>query len=269
MSEARFLPAGDQAVSVELGDEISLELNIRARALEYLILQKGVPGVLETVPTYRSVLVYYDPATIAYRELVDAIAPLVTQAQAAALPPSRLVELPACYDPDLGFDLETAAARLSLSPGELARLHAAPEYLVYFIGFTPGLPYLAGMPERITIPRLEQPRLKTPPGSISIGGSQCVIYSVESPGGFWVLARTPVPLYDPKASEPILLRPGDRVRFRVIDRHEYDEIAAAVTAGAFTPRIEGDLGGAAGRTGAGAPASEATIVGPGMPGRAP
>ena len=110
-----------------------------------------------------------------------------------------------------------------------------------FIGFTPGLPYIAGMPERITIPRLEKPRLKTPAGSVSIGGSQCVVYSVESPGGFWVLARTPVPLYDPKADEPILLRPGDRVRFRPIDRREYDEIGRAVTAGAFTPRIEGDV----------------------------
>ena len=248
MAEPRFLPAGDRAVSVELGDEISFELNTRARALEYLIHEKALAGVVETVPSYRAVLVYYDPMTIGYRELVDALTPLVAQAQAAALPASRLVELPACYASDLGFDLEIAAERLRLSPAELVRVHAAAEYVVSFIGFTPGLPYLAGMPERITIPRLEQPRLKTPAGSVSIGGSQCVVYSVESPGGFWVLARTPVPLYDPKAADPILLRPGDRVRFRVIGRGEYDDIAGAVAGGRFAPRIEGDVGaGVSGR----------------------
>jgi len=100
------------------------------------------------------------------------------------------------------------------------------------------------MPERLFIPRLESPRVKTPPGSVSIGGMQCCIYSVESPGGFWVLGRTPVRLYDPGAADPILLRAGDRVRFRVIDRAEFDAIAAAVAAGAYTPRI--DRAGASG-----------------------
>jgi inhibitor of KinA len=109
---------------------------------------------------------------------------------------------------------------------------------VDFIGFTPGLPYLSGLPEPLHIPRLEQPRVKTPPGSVSIGGMQCCIYSVESPGGFWVLGRTPVPLYDPSASNPILLRAGDNVRFRRIDRAEFDAITAEVAAGHYRPVIE-------------------------------
>ena len=107
------------------------------------------------------------------------------------------------------------------------RLHAGAEYLVYFVGFTPGLPYMTGMPERIRLPRLETPRVKIPPGSVGLGGVQCCIYSVESPGGFWLLGRTPVRLYDPTAAEPTLLRAGDRVRLRPIDRAEYDAIAAA------------------------------------------
>jgi len=225
------------AVSIELGDEISAELNTRVRALEYLIQQKALPGVLETVPTYRALLVYYEPSMIAYGELIQAIAALVPQAQASALPPARLVELPVAYGGDLGFDLEAVAARLDLTTDEVVRLHAGAEYLVYFIGFTPGLPYMAGMPERLNIPRLDQPRLRTPPGSVAIGGTQCCIYSVESPGGFWVLGRTPVPLYDPGVPEPILLRPGDRVRFRAIDRCEYDAITTAVAAGRFVPVI--------------------------------
>jgi inhibitor of KinA len=149
------------------------------------------------------------------------------------------VELPCCYeDPELGIDLAAAAERLGLPAEELARLHAGAQYLVYFIGFTPGLPYLAGMPERIMLPRLETPRTKVPAGSVGIGGIQVCIYSVESPGGYWILGRTPLRLYDPESPEPILLRPGDHVRFRPIDRREYDDIVAAVKARSYRPVIE-------------------------------
>ncbi len=223
-------------MSVEFGEEISVEVNTRVRALEYLIQQKGLPGVVETVPSFRALLVYYDPRQIGYDELCATITELVPRASTGALPPSRAVELPCCYeDPELGLDLEAAARRLELSPAELVRLHSGAEYLVYFIGFTPGLPYMTGMPERINIPRLDTPRTKTPPGSVAIGGTQCCIYSVDSPGGFWVLGRTPLRLYDPEASEPTLLRPGDRVRFRPVGRCEYDRISAAVEARAYTP----------------------------------
>ena len=219
---------------VELGETISVEVNTRVRALEFLIQQKGLTGVVETVPAYSSLLVYYDPRAVGYEPLCAAIAELVPQATTAVLPPPRTVELPCCYDdPELGFDLAAAARRLDLSTDDLVRLHAGAEYLVYFIGFTPGLPYMTGMPERINIPRLDTPRTKTPPGSVGIGGIQCCVYSVESPGGFWILGRTPVPLYDPSAAEPTLLRPGDRVRFRPIGRAEFDTIGAAVAARSF------------------------------------
>ena len=215
-----------------------MEVNTRVRALEFLIQQKALTGVVETVPTYSSLLVYYEPREVDYETLCASIAELVPQATTGVLPPARSVELPCCYDdPELGFDLVSAAARLALSADDLIRLHAGAEYLVYFIGFTPGLPYMTGMPERINIARLDTPRTKTPPGSVGIGGIQCCIYSVESPGGFWILGRTPVPLYDPSASEPTLLRPGDRVRFLRIDRSEYDSIGAAVAARSYQPVI--------------------------------
>ena len=195
-------------------------------------------GVVEMVPAFRSLLVYYDPLVVAYEALCETLTELAAQVEHVSLPPSRVVELPCCYtDPELGIDLAAAADRLGLAPGELARLHAGADYLVYFIGFTPGLPYMSGMPDRILLPRLETPRTKVPAGSVGIGGIQCCIYSVESPGGYWVLGRTPLRLYDPDATEPILLRPGDRVRFRAIDRREYDAIAAAVAAHTFTPVI--------------------------------
>jgi len=233
----RFLPAGDLAVSIELGEEISVQVNTRVRALEYLIEHKALPGVVETVPTYRSLLVYYDPSVVGYEALCAQLATLSEQTTTTAMTPAREVELPCCYGGELGLDLEAAARRLELSMDELVRLHAGAEYLVYFIGFTPGLPYMTGAPERLTIPRLDTPRVKVPAGSVAIGGIQCCVYSVDSPGGFWLLGRTPVRLYDPEAAEPILLKPGDRVRFRRIERGEFDDIALRVAAGRFSPVI--------------------------------
>jgi inhibitor of KinA len=226
------------AVCVELDEQISVAVNTRVRALEFLVQEKAVRGVVEMVPAFRSLLVYYDPLAVTYDALCEALTELAAQVEHVSLPPARVVELPCCYeDPELGIDLAAAADRLGVAPPELAALHAGAEYLVYFIGFTPGLPYMSGMPDRIMLPRLETPRTKVPPGSVGIGGIQCCIYSVESPGGYWILGRTPLRLYDPDAAEPILLRPGDRVRFRVIDRREYDAIAAAVAARTFIPVI--------------------------------
>jgi inhibitor of KinA len=237
-AEPRFLPCGDLALSVELGDDISREVNARVLALEYLIRQTRLGGVTETVPSYRSLLVYYDPLAVTWDELTGSLRALVQEARPEVLPPARTVNIPCCYGGELGFELEAAAGKLGLPAAEVARLHASADYYVYFVGFTPGLPYMTGMPERIFIPRLVQPRTKTPPGSVSIGGIQCCIYSVESPGGFWVLGRTPLRLYDPRSADPILLRAGDHVRFTMITRAEFDAIASSVADGTYTPHIE-------------------------------
>jgi inhibitor of KinA len=234
----RFFPAGDTAAVIELGDEISLEVNARVRALEHLIGQGALPAVIETVPSFRSLLVYYDPRLSSYDALCKTIAMLVPEATATVLPPARRVELPCCYeDAELGFELAAAADCLGLSVEALVRLHSAAQYHVYFLGFAPGQPYMTGMPDRLTIPRLTTPRTKTPPGSVGIGGTQCCVYSVASPGGFWVLGRTPLGLYDPAAESPILLHPGDSVRFRSIDRSEYDRISEQVKARTYRPVI--------------------------------
>ena len=236
-AEPRFLPCGDLALSMELGDDINREVNARVLALEYLIQQRGLSGVTETVPSYRSLLVYYDPLVVGWDALTKSLHALWREARPEVLPPARTVEVPCCYGGDLGFELAAAAEKIGLRPDEVARLHADADYYVYFVGFTPGLPYMTGMPESLYIPRLVQPRLKTPPGSVSIGGIQCCIYSVESPGGFWVLGRTPLRLYDPRSADPILLRAGDHVRFTMITRPGYDAIAAAVADGTYAPRV--------------------------------
>ncbi len=234
----RFLPAGDLAVVVEFDEAIGDALNRRLRALEWLLGEGRLAGVTDTVPSFRSLLVYYDPAVVSYDALCAAIRERIGQAAQAPLPGSRCIEIPCCYhDPELGFDLAAVAARLGLDAEAVIALHSSAEYLVYFIGFAPGQPYLTGLPEQLAIARLESPRTKTPAGSVGIGGTQGCIYSVESPGGFWVLGHTPLSLYDPYADEPLLLRPGDRLRFRAVERGEYDRIAAAVHDGSYRPAI--------------------------------
>jgi KipI family sensor histidine kinase inhibitor len=224
-------------VCVDLGEEITVELNNRVRALEYLIQQKGVPGIVETVPTFSALLVYYDPTVVDYQSVCAVITELAPRADTSVLPPPRTVEIPCCYDRELGLDLEAAAVRLGLSVPELVELHATARYHLYFIGFTPGLPYMTGHPERIHLPRLETPRTSVPAGSVGIGGSQCCIYSVDSPGGYWILGCTPLRLYDPQAADPVLLRAGDRVRIRPIDRAEFGAIATSVAARTYHPVI--------------------------------
>jgi KipI family sensor histidine kinase inhibitor len=236
--EPKFLPCGDLALSVELGDEISQEANQRVRALEHVIKENGIAGVVETVPTFRALLVFYDPLIIGWDPLVEALRSVIPRAASSPSLPSRLVEIPCRYGGEMGPDLARVAERLGLTEDEVVRLHSGAEFLVSFIGFTPGLPYMTGLPERLTIPRLDTPRTKTPAGSVGIGGIQCSIYSVESPGGHWVLGRTPLRLYDPASANPILLRPGDRVRFRLIDDAEFAAIAKAVESGEFSVLIE-------------------------------
>jgi KipI family sensor histidine kinase inhibitor len=236
-AEPRILPAGDLAVTVELADEISREANAGVLTLERLLTERAYPGVVETLPTFCSLLVHYDPMVLDAAALTDQLGALAPELGRTLPPVGRHVELPCAYGGDYGPDLEEVARRLGLAPEDVVRLHAGADYLVSFIGFTPGLPYMTGMPERLTIPRLDRPRTTSPPGGVGIGGTQCSIYSVESPGGFWLLGRTPLRLYDPGAADPILLRAGDRVRFRAIDPDGFRAIAGAVAAGTYRPAI--------------------------------
>jgi KipI family sensor histidine kinase inhibitor len=230
----RFLPAGDVALVVEFSDPIGDVLNERLRALDWLLSDARLPGVMEIVPSFRSLLVYYEPAIVGYDALCQAIATRIGESARMRPPKTRRLDIPCCYsDPELGFELHAAAAHLGLAPQALVRMHSSAEYLVYFVGFAPGQPYLTGLPQPLAIPRLHTPRTRTPAGSVGIGGDQCCIYSVESPGGFWVLGRTPLTLYDPQAEEPTLLRPGDRLRFRAIERDQFDRIARTDAQGAY------------------------------------
>ncbi len=235
----RIRSAGEQGLVVELGDEIDPVVNAHVRRLAREVAAQLAGDVLEVVPTYRSLLVIHDPIRVPRARLaarVEALAAALPTA-AAPEPPGRIVRLPACYGGALGPDLDDVARLKGLSPDDVVALHAGATYLVYMLGFTPGFPYLGGMPDRIATPRLETPRPRVATGSIGIGGAQTGVYPVESPGGWRIIARTPVRLFDPAAPAPFLLTAGDRLRFVPVAIDAYHATAAQVAAGTYVPEV--------------------------------
>lgn len=233
----RYLPAGDRCLIVEFGNEISVAVNQKVRAMAAAVTAARLPGVVEVVPTYRSLSVYYDPLCLGSEELVAKLTALEEGLASFAPAPPRIIEIPTVYGGEFGPDLPFVAQHTGLSESEVIRLHTEPAYLIYMLGFTPGFPYLGGMSERIAAPRLPTPREKIPAGSVGIAGSQTGIYPIESPGGWRIIGRTPVPIYDPQREPPVILQAGDYLRFRAIEEREYREIARQVAAGTFQVRV--------------------------------
>jgi inhibitor of KinA len=221
----KIQPLGDAALRVEFGREIDPEVNRRVRAAAAGLERAAIPGVVEWVPSYAALTVHYRPHVIRYDGLCRALEPALAASADLALPPARLVTLPVRYGGEEGPDLEFVARHHGMAEAEVVELHSRAEYLVYMIGFAPGFPYLGGLPERLATPRLQSPRVSVPAGSIGIGGAQTGVYSVESPGGWRIIGRTPVSLYDPRAEPPGLLAAGDRVRFRPVGAEEFEEMA--------------------------------------------
>lgn len=229
----RFLPAGDKALSVELGNSISPEINRRVRDLFLATENQGIPGIVDLVPTYRSLLVYYDPLRLPLPELEERLAALEHHLDQAAVKPPRVVEIPTLYGGEYGPDLGLVAEHNGLSPEEVIQIHSGADYLVYAMGFTAGFPYLGGMSERIATPRLQTPRTVIPAGSVGIAERQTGIYPVESPGGWQLIGRTPVQLFDPGRDPPVLMEAGDYVRFLPITEDAYHDIQRQVRAGSY------------------------------------
>lgn len=210
---------------VEFGNEISMELHNKVRSLMLTLQEQPVQGIVELVPTYRSLAVYYNPLLLTFRQLQTQLNLMTENMEKKVLPAARVMEIPTVYGGNYGPDLDFAAGYLRLSAAEVISLHTSVDYPVYMLGFTPGFPYLGGMDERLAVPRLDQPRTNIPRGSVGIADKQTGIYPVDSPGGWRVIGRTPLALYDAAAADPVLLRAGDYLRFRAIDEEEYIRIA--------------------------------------------
>ena len=223
MGAVRMLVAGEQGLIVEFGNAIDPAVNARVHRLARALAARGLEGVIETVPTYRSLLVLFDPLILPRERLdseVEALlaVPVVEEAPGAG---GNTVELPVLYGGEFGPDLAFVARHNGLSTEEVIAIHSSSSYLVYMLGFTPGFPYFGGMSSRLATPRLSSPRGKVPTGSVGIAGSQTGVYPVESPGGWRLIGRTPLRLFDLEAGRTFLLAPGDVVRFRPMDEEEY------------------------------------------------
>lgn len=221
----RFVDAGESCLVVELGDRIDVALNLQVHALCLAVQRAGLAGIQEAVPTYRSLAIYYDPLRIGRGALKENIDVLLCSTLDQVEHRSRVVEIPTVYGGEYGPDLEFVAHHTGLSEDEVVRLHTEPLYHVYMLGFTGGFPYLGGLSERLSVPRLHTPRLKVPAGSIGIAGTQTGVYPLESPGGWRIIGCTSLCLFDASRQVPTPILPGDKVRFVRIPQRESQERA--------------------------------------------
>jgi inhibitor of KinA len=221
------------ALQVQLGEAIDEPTHRRVQTAWRALAGAPLPGVTEVVPAYATVTVFYDPllavqAGAPENNLFDWMTVQVTER--LKNPPKmekskgRTVEVPVCYEGDFGPDLGLVAKQAKLTPAEVIKIHGKPEYLVYLVGFAPGFPYLGGLPKQLETPRHAKPRMVVPPGSIGIGGKQTGIYPAATPGGWNLIGRTPLRLFRPAEDPPVLLRAGDRVKFRAISREEFAQL---------------------------------------------
>lgn len=209
----------DDALLLRLGDRIDPAINARVHVLCERIRLQRPEWLRDLVPAYASIGVFFDPLKVEIdhvRQWLHDLADADLDG-AAELPAPRIVQIPVHYGGEAGPDLESAAAELGLTPAQLAQRHAAGDYTVAMIGFAPGFPYLLGLDPALALPRLSTPRTAVPAGSVAIGGAQTGIYPRESPGGWRLIGRTPLALFDPTSDPPALLAPGDRVRFVAVD----------------------------------------------------
>lgn len=228
MAKVRYLVSGDCAVCVEFGNEISPEINRKIRAFKIAVEKAAIEGIVETVPTYRSLLVVYKPEMIRFRELTERFEGILSSMDSIQIPPPSVIEIPVLYGGEMGPDLENVAAHNGKTPEEVIKIHTSEEYLIYMLGFIAGFPYLGGMSKEIATPRLKSPRVKIEGGSVGIAGEQTGIYPVASPGGWQLIGRTPLKLYDADREKPVLLEAGQYIKFRAVTQKEYREIEKQV-----------------------------------------
>jgi KipI family sensor histidine kinase inhibitor len=236
LSPPRILPSGDSAITVEFSRNIDDTANQRVLALDRALANAPVSGVTETVPTYRSLLVHYDPTLIDFDRLGEKLVELA-QLPVPPAATTRRWRIPVVYGGEHGIDLEDVAKTLKTTPDDIVARHVAGDYRVAMIGFTPGWSYLSGLEEGLHMPRRQNPRLLTPAGTISIGGVQTGVQCLAGPSGWHLLGRTPVRTYQLHRDPIFLLEPGDHVKFSAVDAKTFAEQDRAAEAGELVAEL--------------------------------
>jgi KipI family sensor histidine kinase inhibitor len=223
--ETKYFLGGDKSIIVEFGNEINEDINKKVISLMKVIEKSSLKNVVtEMVPTYRSLMINYNPLNIEYDNLISKVKELEQKIKEIKIKEPKIHEIPVCYNNQFGIDIETVANHNNLTVDEVIQIHTSKEYLIYMLGFTPGFPYLGGMDERIATPRLQIPRTKIHAGSVGIAGAQTGVYPIDSPGGWQIIGRTPIKLYDENREQQILLTAGDFIKFVPITLDEFIKI---------------------------------------------
>jgi KipI family sensor histidine kinase inhibitor len=236
LSPPRILPSGDSAITVEFSRNIDDEANRRVLALDRIVARDAIAGVTETVPTYRSLLVHYDPVQIGFEELGEKLTAL-TQIPVPPTIGTRRWRIPVAYGGEHGIDLEDVAKTLNTTADDIVARHIAGDYRVAMIGFTPGWSYLSGLEDFLHLPRRQNPRLLTPAGTISIGGVQTGVQCLAGPSGWHLLGRTAVRTYQLHRDPIFLLEPGDAVTFSAVDARTFAEQDRAAESGEIVAEL--------------------------------
>ncbi|MCK6397887.1 5-oxoprolinase subunit PxpB [Thauera aminoaromatica] len=235
----RILDAGDAALTIEFGSIIDPALLAEVNALDAAVLRRKqagkLPGVIETMPTFRSLTVFFDPLVTDRDAVLAALQPLIAAAEHGSTTDGRHWRLPVCYEGEAAPDLAEVAGAIGIGEDEVVALHSGAEYLVYMIGFLPGFPFMGDLPAPLRLPRRAQPRVRVPAGSVAIATGLTAIYPWESPGGWHLLGRCPVPLFDARRTSPSLLAAGDRVRFVPVSAQECRAIEAGLASAEIDP----------------------------------
>jgi inhibitor of KinA len=233
-----FLPCGDSALSVQFGFDVSRESTDRVLRFRAAVEQWGPEGISETVPTYRALMVHYDPMRIRQADLISRLEPLL-DAQPEISTAAKAWRLPVCYDGDFAWDLEDVAKTVGLSPDEVVTMHTAHEFSVYMVGFMLGFLHMGDLPEIMTVlSRRPEPRLRLERGAVVTAMGLTVVHNISTPGGWHVLGRTPASLFDVRWERPALVSPGDTVRCVPISRQEFQDIRQRADAGTYIPDFE-------------------------------
>jgi KipI family sensor histidine kinase inhibitor len=224
-------PSGDSALIIKAGNGISVETSLKVRQLLACMEKENIPGILDYIPSYNELMVCYDPSAANYHKIREVVISLESRLTEISLPVQRTIEVPVVYGGEYGPDLKDVALYNGLSEEEVIRIHSSVGYLVYMLGFTPGFCYLGGMNDRIAMPRKETPRLRIPEGAVGIADKQTGIYPVESPGGWQIIGRTPLKLFDPGRVPEFTFDAGDILKFVPVSGEDFNSIRAEILTG--------------------------------------